>query len=166
MWAASLPMRPGSLRVAVQMGWMDAGRAQEGQSIPRIDPANGAVALDVAREGITLSAEAGIDAIRTKSIALTAYAIDLADELLAPYGVRVGSPRDPARRGGHVALVHPEAQTLTRALAEEGVIADYRAPDVIRIGLSALTTRFADVHRGLVSLAAQLVQLSATNRLR
>ncbi|MFZ0386182.1 MAG: hypothetical protein WAL22_10985, partial [Solirubrobacteraceae bacterium] len=78
--------------------------------------------------------------------------IELADATLRPAGVTLGSPRDPARRGGHVALVHEQARTLTSQLAERNVIADFRAPDVIRIGLSPLTTRFTDVHDGLQTL--------------
>jgi kynureninase len=110
--------------------------------------------LTAAREGIELSAEATIDAIRAKSVALTDYASALAD--LLP-GIGIGSPRDPARRGGHVALTHPDAQRLTATLAtDHGVIADYRAPDVIRLGLSPLTTRFVDVHDALTRLSAAL----------
>ena len=108
--------------------------------------------LTAARAGIELSIEAGIDAIRAKSTQLTEYAIELADELLAPLGVTVGSPRDSTLRGGHVALVHEHARTLTTQLADRNVLADFRAPDVIRIGLSPLTTRFTDVHDGLQAL--------------
>ena len=64
----------------------------------------------------------------------------------------MGSPGDADRRGGHVALVHERARTLTIELARRGVIADFRAPDVIRLGLSPLTTRFGDVHRGIAVL--------------
>lgn len=112
--------------------------------------------LTAAREGIALSAEATIAAIRAKSTKLTEYAIELADELLAPHGVGVGTPRDPARRGGHVSLTHPEARALSSRLIDAGVIPDFREPDVIRVGLSPLTTRFADVHEGLTRLAALL----------
>jgi kynureninase len=108
--------------------------------------------LTAARTGIELCIEAGIEAIRLKSTQLTGYAIQLADELLVSHGVTVGSPRVAARRGGHVALVHEQARTLTAELARRDVIADFRAPDVIRIGLSPLTTRFADVHAGLAIL--------------
>ena len=64
----------------------------------------------------------------------------------------MGSPRDTARRGGHVALVHENARALTKQLADHNVLADFRAPDVIRIGLSPLTTRFTDVYDGLQTL--------------
>jgi len=147
------------LRQPIQ-GWL--GRADPFEMAPGYEPAAGiarfttgtppVLGLTAAQTGIELSIEAGIDAIRAKSTRLTEFAIELADELLAAHGVRVGSPRDAARRGGHVALVHERARALTAELAQRDVIADFRAPDVIRIGLSPLTTRFADVHAGLATL--------------
>ncbi|MGO9907884.1 MAG: kynureninase [Solirubrobacteraceae bacterium] len=105
-------------------------------------PVLGLAAVD---EGVRLIAEAGIDAIRAKGVALTEFAVTLADALLAARGVSVVSPRDPERRGAHVALAHPEARQLCARLIDAGVIADFRRPDVIRFGLSPLTTRFVDV---------------------
>jgi kynureninase len=111
------------------------------------------LALTAVDEGVALIAEAGIDAIRAKAIALTAYAIELADAVLARFGVSVASPRDEPRRGAHVALAHPDARRLCAALIERGVIPDFRRPDVIRFGLSPLTTRFVDVFDGVTALA-------------
>jgi kynureninase len=116
-------------------------------------PVLGLAAVD---EGVRVVAEAGIDAIRAKGIALTEYAIELSDEHLAPLGVSVASPRDPARRGAHVALSHPRARELCAALIEAGVIVDFRRPDVIRLGLAPLTTRFADVWDGVEALRSLL----------
>lgn len=112
----------------------------------------GIIALTSAQAGIEVVAEAGIEAIRAKGIALTEYAIALVDAWLPPLGCSVGSPRDPARRGAHVSIRHPDAKRLTRSLIDRGVIPDFRAPDSVRIGLSPLTTSFADVHRGLATL--------------
>ena len=114
------------------------------------------LSLSAVDEGVRLVAEAGIDAIRAKGIALTTLAVELADALLAPCGVSVRSPRDPARRGAHVALAHPDAERLCARLIERGVVPDYRRPDVIRFGLSPLTTRFVDVWDGIEALRALL----------
>ena len=114
------------------------------------------LALTAAAVGIELVTEAGIAAIRTKSVALTNYAIALIDEWLAPLGCRIGSPRDPAARGSHVALVHPDARALSQRLIDDGVIVDFRTPDVIRLGLSPLTTRFTDVYDGLDRIRGML----------
>ena len=116
----------------------------------------GVIALTSAQAGIEVVAEAGIESIRAKGMALTDYAIELHDAWLAPLGCVIGSPRSASRRGAHVAIRHPEAKRLTAALIGRGVIPDFRAPDSIRIGLSPLTTSFADVHRGLGELESLL----------
>ncbi len=109
----------------------------------------GIIGLRVAAAGIELTAEAGIDRIRAKGLALTEYAIELHDAWLAPVGCTLGSPRDARRRGAHIAIRHPDARRLTRELIEHRVLPDFRAPDSIRIGLSPLSTSFEEVHRGL-----------------
>ena len=98
---------------------------------------------------LDLIEEAGMPAVRAKSIALTEYAISVADAVLADRGVVVASPRDPARRGGHVTLNHPLMREATAVLWERDVIPDYRDPGGLRIGLSPLSTSFDEVRRGL-----------------
>jgi kynureninase len=139
-------------------GWL--GRREPFEMAPGYEAAAGmrgflsgtppVLALAAVDEGVRLVAEAGVDALRAKGIALTQLAITLADERLAT--VRVASPRDPARRGAHVALSHPDARGLCARLIERGVIPDYRRPDVIRFGFSPLTTRFVDVWDGIEAL--------------
>jgi kynureninase len=103
--------------------------------------------------GARLVAEAGIDAIAAKAGALTAYAVELHDAQLAPLGVELGTPRDPARRGAHVSFRHPEAWRVCRALIERAdVIPDFRGPDTIRFGFPPLYTRFADVRAAIERL--------------
>lgn len=102
--------------------------------------------------GVEMVARAGIDEIRRKSVALTGLAVTLYDAWLAAKGVGLASPRDPARRGSHVTLTHPDAARLADDLTEKGVVPDFRRPDGIRIGLAPLTTRFVDVYDGLAVL--------------
>lgn len=105
------------------------------------------------QEGVRLIAEAGVDAIRTKSEALTAYTIELLDEA----GLEVATPRDPALRGSHVTVRHPEARSIAEQMIARGVVPDFRESDLIRLGLSPLSTSFAEVAAGvrvLVDLAA------------
>ena len=116
-------------------------------------PIVGMIAL---QDMLALVDEAGIDAVRAKSVALTSYAVDVADELLAPSGVVLASPRDPALRGGHVTLNHPLMREVTAALWERDVIPDYRDPGGLRIGLSPLSTSFEEVRRGLETVRETL----------
>jgi kynureninase len=113
------------------------------------------LALAAVEPGVALLAEAGMDAVHAKGRALTALAVELHDAWLEPLGFALGSPRDPARRGAHVALRHPDAWPICRALIERArVVPDFRAPDVVRLGFPALTTRFADVWDALDRLRA------------
>jgi kynureninase len=118
--------------------------------------------LAAVEEGARLTAEAGIDPIREKSIGLTELIVALHDEWLAPLGFQLGSPREPARRGSHVSLRHAEAWPICRALIERAnVIPDFRGPDSIRLGVAPLYTRYVDVWdaldrlRGLVERGEQ-----------
>ncbi|GAA4110459.1 aminotransferase class V-fold PLP-dependent enzyme [Nocardioides fonticola] len=102
--------------------------------------------------------QVGMAAVRAKSVALTGFAIELADELLAPHGVRVASPRESARRGGHVTLQHPAMREVVAALWERDVIPDYRDPGGLRLGLSPLSTSFAEVETGMVRVAEEVAR--------
>jgi kynureninase len=109
---------------------------------------------------LALIEQAGLEAIRAKSIALTEFAIEVSDELLSPLGVQLASPRDPAWRGSHVTVEHPEFGAATARLWERGVIPDFRPPNGLRIGLSPLSTSFREVHRGLTAVREVLPQAS------
>ncbi len=103
---------------------------------------------------LELVEEAGIEAVRAKSVALTSYAVELADATLPQ--VTLASPRDPEQRGGHVTLQHDRMREVTARLWERDVIPDYRDPGGLRIGLSPLSTSFDEVERGLVAVAEAL----------
>ena len=107
------------------------------------------VALHALEPGIEIVERAGLARIRAKAATLTEFAIQIADEQLAQHGIAVASPREASRRGSHVALARADAAELCARLAQHGVLADYRSPDVVRAGLSPLTTSFAELWHGL-----------------
>ena len=141
-------------------GWM--GRKDAFEMGPGYEPAAGirgflsgtpAIFGMIAMRGtLGLIEEAGMAAIREKSRQLTAYALELHDAWLAPAGVILATPRDPDRRGGHITVDHPAFREVTAALWERDVIPDFRAPQGIRIGLSPLSTGFAELHRGMAAI--------------
>jgi kynureninase len=95
---------------------------------------------------LDLSLQAGIKQIRHKSRWLTSYLVFLVDRVLSPLGFALGSPRDPAQRGSHISISHPEAYRINRALIEEMcVLPDFREPNNIRLGLAPLYTSFIEV---------------------
>ncbi len=145
-----------SLRQPIQ-GWFGTvdqfGMGPAYEPVPGIDRflvgSPPILAVAAVEEGVRLTAEAGIDRLRAKGMAMTSYLVTLADEWLAPLGFRLASPRDPARRGSHVSLHHPEAWQVCQAMIDRGVVPDYRTPDRLRLGPAPLTTRYVDVHDAL-----------------
>ncbi|MGW9403895.1 kynureninase [Arthrobacter sp. NPDC055585] len=105
---------------------------------------------------IALIAEAGMDAVREKSVQLTSFALEAFDEVLAPLGAELASPRDPSQRGSHITIDHPAFKDVTARLWEQGIIPDYRNPNGIRLGLSPLSTSFAETWAGIEAIAAEL----------
>ena len=102
--------------------------------------------LAAVEEGVRLTAQAGIAALRAKSIRLTELLIGLHDAWLAPLGFELASPRVAQRRGSHVSLRHQRAWQITRALIERcDVVPDFRGPDSVRLGVAPLYTRHVDV---------------------
>jgi len=88
--------------------------------------------------------------VRAKSLAMTQLVIDYVDANLPD--VEVVTPREPARRGGQVSLRHPAAYAIVQALIARGVIGDFRAPDLVRLGFAPLYLRFVDVYDALEGL--------------
>ena len=101
--------------------------------------------------GLDIIISAGIDKVRQKSVLQTEYLIFLFNKLLKAAGFHLGSPLDPAMRGSHISLQHPEAYRICKALINPKnssikVIPDFRKPDNIRIGITPLNTSFQDIH--------------------
>jgi kynureninase len=101
---------------------------------------------------LDLIEQSGIDAVRAKSRALTDLAVRAYDEVLAPLGVRLLSPRDADLRGGHVTIGHADFRDVTRRLWADGIIPDFRFPDGIRLGLSPLSTSHVETVTGVLAI--------------
>ena len=85
----------------------------------------------------------GVPALRAKSVALTGYLAGLLDGL----GIEVITPPDPDARGAQLSLRFDDAEAVLVRLAERGVIADYRAPDIIRVAPIPLYNTFQETWR-------------------
>lgn len=100
--------------------------------------------------GVDLLLEAGVARLREKSVRQTAYLVGLWREWLAPLGFTMNSPADPAWRGSHISLGHPDAWRIDQALIEEmNVLPDFRKPDNIRLGITPLYTTFSEIHEAV-----------------
>lgn len=141
-------------------GWM--GHAEPFTMGPSYTPADGMrrfisgtppiLGMLPMQDMLDLVEQAGVETIREKSIRLTEFVVDVADEVFTPLGVTVASPRDPAVRGGHVTLEHDAMQDAIAQLWQRGVIPDFRRPRGLRAGMSPLSTSFVEVATALAHL--------------
>ena len=105
-------------------------------------PVLGLSALEV---GVDLMLEADMAEIRRKSLALGDLFIEHMRPLCEAYGFDLVSTQDHAARGSQVAYAHPQGYQIVQALKEYDVIADFRAPDILRFGLTPLYLRYRDI---------------------
>lgn len=146
-------------------GWMghDAPFAFE----PGYRPAAGADRLRVGTPPVlsmialeaALGAWEGVDMaeLRARSISLCDLFVEEVERLCAGEpGLSLASPRDGRRRGSQVSFRHPEGYAVMQALIAEGVIGDFRAPDMMRFGVAPLYVREEDVREAAARLAAIL----------
>jgi len=105
--------------------------------------------------GINDIREAGMLRLRDKSASLSEFLIEQCEEHLAELGFVISSPRNPAARGSHVSISHPEAWPVARASVDLAkVITDFRAPDNLRLGLAPIYTSHLEVHTAVQRIRA------------
>ncbi|MBC8103249.1 MAG: aminotransferase class V-fold PLP-dependent enzyme, partial [Cytophagales bacterium] len=135
-------------------GWFSSRKDRQFDMAHTLVPAEDAGALQIGTPHILSLAplsgsldvhhEAGSERLRTKSLALTDFLRRVVTAELSPFGVGFATPVEEERRGGHLALLHPAAAALSRALRREGVVPDFRPPNLIRLAPVALYTSFED----------------------
>ena len=114
----------------------------------------GMVALD---EALSLFDGLDLNAVRAKSLALTETFMKGLAATPALSSFRCLTPGDPQRRGSQVSLAHEHGYAIAQALIEEGIIVDFRAPDIVRFGFAPLYISFADVAKALAALTGVMV---------
>ncbi|MHA1125954.1 MAG: kynureninase [Candidatus Heimdallarchaeota archaeon] len=139
-------------------GWFGNVKETQFNMVLDFEPAHNAGRWQISSPGILGAAaiegalkvtlDAGIDAIREKSLKQTTYLLYLYDEILSkePYNFILGAKREPEKRGGHIALQREEyAFEICEALKARNVVPDFRQPNVIRIAPAALYNTYQDI---------------------
>ncbi len=113
-----------------------------GSAVVGTPPVLSLAALEV---GVDIACSAPIDAIRAKSLRQSAVFADLILQECDGFGFTITSPAEPAHRGSQVCLAHPHAYPIMQALIARGVIGDFRAPDILRFGITPLYLSYAEL---------------------
>ena len=105
-----------------------------------------------AQAGLEIAGAADMELVREKSQRLTQLFAELAVAWLTEHGVTLASPRDPERRGSQIALYFEEGYSVIQALIARKIVADFRAPGLMRFGFAPLYLRYTDVWDAAVAL--------------
>ena len=97
-----------------------------------------------------------VEAVRAKSLALTDFFLECVAAYVPEGRVTCVTPVAHAERGSQIALRCDDAGDVMKRLIEQGVVGDFRAPDVLRFGFTPLYVGFADVERAARVLAQTL----------
>lgn len=136
-------------------GWFGSDKTKQFDMSHTFSKAEGAGAYQIGTPNLFSTAplsgsvelfeEAGMDNIRAKSLVLTQYLRDLIHAQIGNFGFIDVTPVENENRGGHIALAHPEAARICKALKEANVVPDFRAPDIIRLAPISFYTSYTDV---------------------
>ena len=142
-------------------GWM--GHASPFEFDPGWEPARGIaqfltgtptiLSLATLDAALDVFDDIAISDVRAKSTELSSLFLALVESHDELKDLVPESPRDSAQRGSQLAFSHPQAYAICRALSAEGVIADFRSPDLLRVGFSPLILTYEDIWRSVEILA-------------
>ncbi len=145
-------------------GWM--GHAEPFAFAPDYRPAPGVLAAQVGTPpvlslaalevGVDLALESDLAVVRAKSLRLSEVFLALVRDRCAEGGLQLASPEQAALRGSQLSFRHPGAYPIMQALIARGVIGDFRAPDILRFGLTPLTLAYAEMWDAVAVLSEVL----------
>ena len=103
------------------------------------------LSLAMAQVGIDIALRADQAQVREKSMQLGDHFIELIEQRCAGFGFEIASPRQATARASQVSLRHEHGYPIMQALIDNGVIGDFRAPDVLRFGFAPLYVSYIDI---------------------
>ncbi|MGX5201906.1 kynureninase [Aliikangiella sp. IMCC44632] len=110
------------------------------------------ISMSVLDESLNLFKDISIEMIRQKSLALTDLFIQKVKQNDCLNGLKLITPLEHHLRGSQIAYCHNDAYAICQALIAQGIIADFRAPNILRFGFSPLFLRFKDIEDSVSSL--------------
>jgi kynureninase len=124
------------------------------QAVVGTPPILSLAALEV---GVGLALEASLSDVRAKSLRQVALLAALIEQA-APGAFRRVTPENPARHGSQLCLSHPDAYAIMQTVIDRGVIGDFRAPDILRFGITPLTLSYAELWDAAAAFGAVMAE--------
>ncbi|MCU0327308.1 MAG: aminotransferase class V-fold PLP-dependent enzyme [Spirosomaceae bacterium] len=115
------------------------------------------LSLAATQAGLAITNEAGMKALRQKSITQSSFLIELIEQYLIPLGFTIASPLEAEKRGSHISIQHPEGYRINRAMIEPkngspSIIPDFRPPNNIRLGIAPLYNTFEELYHSVIRI--------------
>ena len=123
------------------------------------------ISMSVLDAALDVFADVNVEQLRDKSMGLMSLFLDLVEADAALASLELLSPRQPELRGSHLAFAHASAYALCQALSENGIVTDYRSPNILRLGFSPLFLRYQDVWHS-VQVLSDIIKNSLYNEER
>jgi len=116
------------------------------------------LSLSVLECGLDIFSHVDMADIREKSLNLGDYFIALMEEYCADFGFSLATPRERQNRASQVSFTHPRGFAIMQALIADGVVGDFRTPDIVRFGLTPLYCRYIDIWDAVMRLKSIMEQ--------
>lgn len=97
--------------------------------------------------GIELFDHVSIQELRKKTLKLSRLFIQLMEQECSDFGFKLISPNDDKHRAGHIAYKHKNGLGIYQALRKEGIIIDFRMPNILRFGITPMYLRYRDIYK-------------------
>jgi len=111
------------------------------------------LSMSILDAALSVFDDVDMDDLRAKSVSLSELFLELMSGHESLDDLALVSPRNSHDRGSQLAFSHPQAFSICQALIERGVIADFRAPDVVRFGFAPLYLRYQDIWNAVAKLS-------------
>ncbi|WP_194756693.1 kynureninase [Aliidiomarina indica] len=118
------------------------------------------VSLAAVDAAVDIFSATNMQVIRDKSLALGDFWLQCMDDAQLLQEMSCISPQQKEERGSQISFTHPEAYAICQALIDRGVVADFRAPQYLRIGFAPLYNTFTEVAEA-VNILADIITTQA-----
>lgn len=123
----------------------------------------GILSMAALENGVDLFGQTTIKDLRQKAIQLSHLFMELMAQECGDFGFTLASPAEDEKRAGHVAYSHEEGHGIYQAIKKEGVVSDFRTPDILRFGITPMYLRFQDIFK-VVNIIKAVMETRAWDR--
>ncbi|MFP6712342.1 MAG: kynureninase [Rhodospirillales bacterium] len=125
----------------------------------------GVIAMSALDTALDVWQDVDLHQVRQKSQKLFNLFAELIENLGPETDLTLQTTFPEEQRGSQISFAHPQGYAIMQALIDRGVVGDFRAPDILRFGLTPLYLSYADIYRA-VEIIADIIQTKSWDQLK